>query len=80
MAVSAMFGTAKYVQFGVLVFLEAEEVISRGNLQASKSDGYFIFLWELFSFYEKVPSPSNLAGFFRIFLPQPPIMFLTDLH
>ena len=43
-SVSAMFGTAKYVQFGILVFLEAEEVISRGNLQASKSDGYFIFL------------------------------------
>ena len=34
----------KYVQFGILVFLEAEGIISRGNLQGSKSDGYFIFL------------------------------------
>ena len=35
----------------------------RVNLQCSKFDGDCIFLWELFLFYDKVPS--HPARFFR---------------
>ena len=39
-----------------------------GNLQCSKFDGECIFLWELFSFYDKVPShPADFFG--NIFTP-----------
>ena len=38
------------------------------NLKCSKFDGDCIFLWELFSFYDK--APSHHTGFFRnIFTP-----------
>ena len=33
-----------------------------------------------FSFYEKVPFPFDSVAFFEIFLPQLPVMFLSDLN
>ena len=64
MAVSTMFGTGKNIQFGSLVFLEVQEINLRGNMWGSKCDEYCIFLWEFFSFYEKVPSPLDHVAFF----------------
>ena len=58
MVVSAIVDTAKkFIQFGISVFLEAKKINLWGNFQGSKCDRYCIFLWELFPFYEKVPSP-----------------------
>ena len=58
-AVFTMVGTAKKnMQFGVFVFVEAQEINLRGNLQGSKCDGDCIY-------YEKVPSPLDSVGFFR---------------
>ena len=59
-----MVGTAKVIQFGILVFLEAPERNLRGNLQGSQCDGCCIFLSEFFSFYEKVPSSLDPLGYF----------------
>ena len=68
MAVSNMVGTAKkIIQFGILVFLEAREINLRGNLQGSKCDEYCIFLWDLFSFYEKVIFLLTLYVFSKYF-------------
>ena len=39
MAVSTLFGCAKkIIQFSILVFLEAQEINLRGNLQGGKCD------------------------------------------
>ena len=72
-----MVGTAKKtMQFGIFVFAEVQETNWRGNLQGSKCDGDFIFLWKLFSFYEKFTSHFDLIGvFFEILLPQPPVWY-----
>ena len=80
-----MVGTGKkIIQFGILVILEAQEINLTGNLWGSECDEYWIFLWEVFSFYKKVPSRLvpvlSLEGFFEVFLPQTPVMFSTDLH
>ena len=72
MVFSAMIVTFKKVlQFGVLVFLEAQEINLWGKLQGSKCDGYFILLWEHFSFYEKLLSLLTLKGFFKYFYSNP---------
>ena len=61
----------KNIQFGILVFLEVQEINLRGNMRDSKCDEY----------YEKVPSPLDpVAFFFEIFLPQPPVMFSTGFN
>ena len=45
MAISTMVSTAKkFVEFGFFVFLEAQEINLRGNLQDTKYDGDRIFL------------------------------------
>ena len=82
MALSTMVGTAKKtMQFGIFVFAEVQETNWRGNLQGSKCDGDFIFLWKLFSFYEKVPSHLDIvAVFWNIFTPTSGVMFSTDIH
>ena len=71
MAVSTIVGTAKKtMQFGIFVFVEVQETNWRGNLQGTKCDGDFIFLWKLFSFYEKVPYHLDLvASFLKYFHP-----------
>ena len=49
MAVSTMIGTAKEtIQFGILVFLETQEMNLRGNLQDSKCDILHIFMRTFF--------------------------------
>ena len=56
------------MQFGIFVFAEDQETNWWGNLQGSKCDGDGIFLWKLFSFYEKVPSSLDFVGvFFKYF-------------
>ena len=77
MAISTMVSTAKkFVQFGFFVFVKARETNLRGNLQDTKYDGDRIFLWELFLFYEKVPSLLESVSFFRnIFTPTPGDVF-----
>ena len=47
----------KLIQISILIFLEAQEKKLLINLQGSKCNGYCVnFLWEFFSFYEKVHS------------------------
>ena len=77
MAVSTLFGCAKkIIQFSILVFLEAQEINLRGNLQGGKCDWYFIFLWELFPCYQKVLNPLDPGGFFQnISTPTPDDVF-----
>ena len=54
MVVSTMVGTTKKtMQFGIFVFVEAEETNWRGNLQDSKCDGDCIFWWNFFCFTKK---------------------------
>ena len=49
MAVSTMIGTAKEtIQFGILVFLETQEMNLRGNLHDSKCDILHIFMRTFF--------------------------------
>ena len=49
MAVSTMIGAAiKTMQFGILVFLETQEMNLRGNLQDSKCDILHIFMRTFF--------------------------------
>ena len=71
MAVSTMVGTAKKTMQFDIVFVEVQETNWRGNLQGSKCDEDFMFLWKLFSFYENVPSRLDLVGgfFFNFFHP-----------
>ena len=58
MAVSTMIGTAKEtIQFGILVFLETQEVNFRGNLQDSKCDILHIFM-RIFFVLRKSSFPS----------------------
>ena len=48
---SPMVGTAKKsIQVGIFLFVEVQERNWQGNLQGSKCDGYFVFLWNIFSF------------------------------
>ena len=52
------------MQLAIFVFVEAQEIILRGNLESSKRDGDCIFLKELFSF------PLDPVGvFLNIFTP-----------
>ena len=64
MAVSAVWYWKKNIQFGIMVFLEVQEVNLQSNMRGSKSDEYCIF-YKSFSFYEKVPFYFDLAAFFR---------------
>ena len=77
MAAFSMVSNAKKIMlFCISVFEEAQGITIRGNLQGSKCDGDCIFLWELFSLYEKVPASFDSAGFFRnIFTPTPSDVF-----
>ena len=51
MAVSKMIGTAKKtIPFGILVFLETQEMNLRDNLQDSKCDILHIFIRTFFLF------------------------------
>ena len=64
MAVSTMFGTGKKCTIWLFGFSR-----STGNRFAMqhvrrKCDKYCIFLWEFFSFNEKVPSPLHYVAFF----------------
>ena len=80
MGLSTMIGTKKNIQLDILVFLEAQEIHLTGNLRDSECHEFWIFLLELFSFYKKVSSPLDLAGFFQsIFIPTT-VMFSIDLH
>ena len=73
MAVFTMIGTAKKnMQFGIFVFVEAQKINYRGNLQGGKCDGDCIFFETFLSFCEKVPFLFDPAGSFRnIFTPIP---------
>ena len=44
MAVSTMIDTGKNIQFGIMVFLEVQEINLQSNMQGSKCDEYCIFL------------------------------------
>ena len=81
MAVLTMIGTAKKImQFGIFVFVEAQEINSRGNLQGGKCDGDCIFFQTFFHFVKRFLSLLTLQVLFEMFLPQSPVMFSTDLH
>ena len=69
MAVSTMVGTAKKImQFGIFVFVEAQEINLRGNLQASTYGGDCFFYTNLFRFTKKFLPYLTLQFFFEIFL------------
>ena len=68
------------MQFGIFVFVEAQEKNVRGNLQGSKCDRDCIFMKTFFVLWKGSFPLSTLQVFFEIFLPQPPVMFSTDLH
>ena len=59
----------KIIQFGILIFLEAEEINLRDNLKGSKCDEYFYFYDNFFGFIKKLIFPLDPVGFFEIFLP-----------
>ena len=62
-----MVGITKKALFGICS-VQVQQMNLLGNLKCSKFDGDCIFLWKLFSFYNKVPS--HPAGFFgSIFTP-----------
>ena len=63
MAVSNIVGTRReIVQFGTSVFVEAQEINLWGTLEVNMMNIAY-FHNELFSFYEKVPSPIDPVGF-----------------
>ena len=60
----------KNIQFGIMVFLEVQEINLQDNMRGSKCDEYCI---------KKVPFPFDpVAFFFKIFLLQLPVMFSTN--
>ena len=69
--------TAKSImQFGIFVFVEAQEKNMRGNLQGSKCDGDCVSMKTFFRFTKRFHSPLDAAGFFRnIFTPTPGDVF-----
>ena len=72
MSISTKFGTAENImQFGIFVFVEAQDINLQGNLQGSKFDRDCVFSWEHFSFYEKVPSSHDRV----VFTPSPSDVF-----
>ena len=76
MAVSTMVGAAKNgMRFRILVFVEAQEINLRGNLQILIRDGDCIFLREFFHFTKNFLVLLTLYVFFEIFLPQAPVIF-----
>ena len=54
----------KIMEFGIFVFVEAQEMSLGGKLQYSKCGGDYIFLWERFVFYGKVPSTLDPVDLF----------------
>ena len=63
MAASTMVGSAKTIMhFGIFVFVEAQEINLRGNLQDSKSDD-IVFLMRTFSFCKEDPCPFGTVFF-----------------
>ena len=66
----------KIIGFGILVFLEAQEINQRGNFLGSKCDAYCMFLRELVSLFVFLSS----LLFFEIFLSHHPVMFSTDFQ
>ena len=79
MAVSTMIGTAKkIIQFGILVFLETQEMNSWGNLQDSKCDILHIFM-RSFLVLRKGSHPLLTVQFFwNVFTPGPGNVLQTD--
>ena len=72
MAVSTMIGTAKEtIQFGILVFLETQEVNFRGNLQDSKCDILHIFMRTFFVLRKSFFPLLTLQFFSKHFYPRP---------
>ena len=53
------------IQFGIMVFLEVQEINLLGNMRGCRCDEYCIFFMKTFSFNEKVPFPFDPAAFFR---------------
>ena len=72
MAVFTSASTAKWImQFGIFVFVEAQEKICEAICKVVNVME-IVFLWKLFSFYEKVPFPSRRCRFFsKYFYPNP---------
>ena len=65
----------KNIEFGIMIFLEKQEIDLQSNMQGSKCDEYCICLKELFrfSFYEKVPFPFDPVAFLlKYFYPNSP--------
>ena len=68
------------MQFGIFVFVEAQELNFHGNLQGSKCDEDCIILWELFKVLRKSSFPTSSCSFYRnIFTPTPGDVFNWSL-
>ena len=68
------------MQFGIFVFVEAQELNFHGNLQGSKCDEDCIILWELFKVLRKSSFPTSSCSFYRnIFTPTPDDVFNWSL-
>ena len=70
----------KNIQFGIMILLEVQEINLESNMRGSKCDEYCIILKELFRFTKKYLSLRPCSFFFKICLPQLPVMFSTDLN
>ena len=76
MAVSTMLGTAKRtIHFGILIYLETQEINLPGNLQDRQCDILYIFMRNFFCFKKKFLPPLDPVVFFEKFLPQAPMIF-----
>ena len=76
MAVSTIIGTAKKtIQFGILVFLETQEMNLWNNLQDSKCDILHISLRTFFVLRKSPFLRLTLYFFLETFLPQAPVIF-----
>ena len=76
MAASKMTGTAKKtIQFGILVFLETQEMNLRVNLQDSKCDILHIFMTTFFLRKSSFALLTLQFFFFETLLPKAPVIF-----
>ena len=57
-----MFGTGEKKQIGIWIFLVVQKINFLGPLKVNM-DTVYLFLYELFSFYEKVPYTLDHSGF-----------------
>ena len=70
----------KTIQFGILVFLETQEMNLRDNLPNSTCDILHIFMRTIFVLRKSSFPLLTLYFFFETFLPQAPVMFCeTDI-